>query len=100
MSHGKRGNESDPNVLLMFAIAAGMWSVVYLLYVGATSVWPSSSPSIATEGRHVPQLASLADRPRASQIKRSVRTKAKTVRERRTRLAFANRVFRASVSPN
>jgi hypothetical protein len=83
----------------MLAIAAGMWGAVYLLYLGAANVWPSGSATVATEGSHVPQLASLADKPGAIQ-KRSVRTKSKTMRVKRTRLAFANRVFRASVSPN
>jgi hypothetical protein len=100
MSHSDRGNETDPNVLLMLAIAAGMWGAVYLLYLGAANVWPSGSATFATEGSHVPQLASLADKPGAIRVKRSVRTKSKTMRAKRTRLAFANRVFRASVSPN
>jgi hypothetical protein len=87
MAHGERGNEPNPNVLLMFAIAAGMWGVIYLLYAGVANVWSRGSHTIVIERRHVPQLASLAHRP---QVERPARTKTKA---RQKRQALAYRLF-------
>jgi hypothetical protein len=90
MAGGERGNEPTPNVLLMFAIAAGMWGVVYLLYVGVANVWRRASPTIAIERKHVPQFASLANRP---QVERPARTRTKARQMGRKRQVLAYRVF-------
>jgi hypothetical protein len=96
MERTDQANEPAPNVLLMLAMAAGMWGLVYL---GVASVWPRGvdRSDLAVEGRHVPQLASVTDQPVA---KLPTRTTVKTKRKRRVGPSFAQRVFGPSASLN
>jgi hypothetical protein len=91
-----RQDERLPKVLLMIAIAAGMWGLVFL---GAASVWPRqvSNPD-KSEGEHVPQLASLADQPQPEYL--PTRARAKANRQRRLGRSLAARVFNPSTSLN
>jgi hypothetical protein len=83
-----------PNVLLMVALALGMWGLVYL---GAASLWPRQSPALAVESVHAPQLASLTAPP---QMKSPMRTGVKAKRTRRIGPSLAQRVLRPSTSLN
>ena len=80
--------EPDPKVLLILSITAGLWALLYLLVV---NLWPSSfgRPDTTIERKHVPQVASLVDRPRVVS-----RTRAKVkAKRRRQRTALAVRIF-------
>jgi hypothetical protein len=85
-----------PNVLLIIAMAAGAWGLVYL---GAASVWPRqvNNPD-KSEGEHVPQLASLADQSQQEYL--PTRSRAESTRRRRPGQSLAARVFSSSTSLN
>ena len=96
MEGANKANEPVPNVLLMLAMAAGMWGLVYL---GVASVWPRevNRPSVAVERENVPHLASLTNQPQA---KLPTRNKLKAKRKRRMGPSLAERVFKPSTSLN
>jgi hypothetical protein len=87
--------EPDPTVLWILVITAGLWGLLYLVVV---NLWSSSSgrPDTVIERKHVPQIASLVDRPR---IMSRPRAKMK-VKRKRQRMALAVRIFRLSASIN
>jgi hypothetical protein len=59
MESADKGNEPTPNVLLMLALAVGMWG---LLYLGLRAAGPGRNHSdIAVEAESVPQLANLSN---------------------------------------
>jgi hypothetical protein len=88
-------NVHAPAVGLLIAIAMsfGMWG---LLYLGAASLWSRVvSPEVASEGRNVPQYASLTDDP---QVKLPTQTsrRPKTTQKRRHGPTFAARAYNRS----
>jgi hypothetical protein len=80
-------------LLIATAVSFGMWG---LLYLGAASLWSRvvSQPEFASEGRNVPQYASLADDP---QVKLPTQTsRPKNTQKRRHGPTFAARAFNRS----
>ena len=94
MESADKGNEPTPNVLLMLALAVGMWG---LLYLGLRAAGPGRNPDIAVEAESVPQLANLSNQP---QVTLPTRTRAKATRQRRFGPSLAARVFSRSTSLN
>ena len=81
-------------LLIATAVSFGMWG---LLYLGAASLWSRvvSQLEVASEGRNVPQYASLTDDP---QVKLPTQTsrRPKTTQKRRHGPTFAARAFNRS----
>jgi hypothetical protein len=97
MTHSEKAYESaPPNVLLLLAMTAGMWGLVYL---GVVSVWSrTTNHSGSPDRERVPQLATLTDQQ--PQVKSPARTRMMAKRSKRVRPSFAERVFRSSTSIN
>jgi hypothetical protein len=96
MERTEDSTEPPPNVLLIVAMAAGIW---VLMFLGAASVWSwQARPSdIGIETEYVPQFASIIDR---SSAKLATRIGAKSNRKKHSRTSLATRLFRPTVSVN
>jgi len=82
-----------PNVLLMIAMALGIWALVY---VAAASVWSwhTQRPESITESEHHQQVGAL-DATEEAKLPR--RRRAKVGRRRHYRTSLASRVFRPTI---
>ena len=94
-------NEPAPNLRLgglavAMGLSAAMWGLIYL-GIASVWLWLANHPDIAVEGQGVPNLARLADQPRA-QLPTGTKVKAK--RKRRRGPHFAARVLSPSTSVN
>jgi hypothetical protein len=98
MAHGDNGYESaPPNVLLMLAMAVGMWGLIYL---GIASVWSREPdrPGVSIEREYVPQVATLDEQlPR---LRSSSPASMRAMHNKRSSQTFAQRILRASPSGN
>jgi hypothetical protein len=98
--HWPDGTRIPPyNLLLMLALAAGSWG---LIYVAAVGLWPHRAiePAVAVAALDEPEAPPLASLPEGSQVKLRRETGKRLKRRTHRGPSVAMRVFRRATSLN
>jgi len=87
-----RAGNPPPNVLLMLAMALAAWGLVYM---AATSVWSwhTELSNTTIESVHSPQIATIADKPKAKPMRKRAKVNRRRPGAHRLRHGFCDRRF-------